>query len=231
MKFEFPLVSGTLIQRYKRFLADIKLEDGSFITAHCPNSGSMMGLKEPGNRVYVWDSKNPKRKLQYTWELVEVDSYLVGINTNRPNYLVKEAIENGVIKELQGYKEIKTEVKYGENSRLDLYLKNDDKECFVEVKNVTLVNNQIARFPDAVTSRGTKHLNELLHIVKSGKRGVVCFIIQRMDTSSFETAAEIDSTFSETLQSVVSKGVEVLAYQAKLSLDGIEITKKLPVYL
>ena len=231
MKFEFPLVPGILIQRYKRFLADIKLDDGSIITAHCPNSGSMMNLKKPGNKVYVWDSKNPKRKLQYTWELVEADGVLVGINTNRPNYLVKEAIENGVIEELQGYKTIKTEVKYGKKSRLDIYLKNDNQECFVEVKNVTLTKKEVACFPDAVTARGAKHLNELLHIVKNGNRGVVCFVIQRMDVTSFEPATEIDPTFSKTLQIVASQGVEVLAYQTKISLNRIEIIKKLPVNL
>ncbi|HDL19586.1 MAG TPA: DNA/RNA nuclease SfsA [Bacteroidetes bacterium] len=228
MKFEKNLIKGKLIKRYKRFLADIQLEDSHVITAHCPNSGSMMGLLDEGNDVYVWQSDNPKRKLKYSWELVQSNGTLVGINTMRPNYLVKEAIEAGVIAELQGYPSLKMEVKYGQKSRLDMLLENSRK-CYVEVKNVTLVKGDIALFPDSVTSRGAKHLDELLHIIREGNRAVVVFVVQREDAVKFVPAIKIDPVFSGKLKDVLSEGVEALAYQAVVSKTEIKIVRKLPV--
>lgn len=230
MKFEKNLVKGKLIKRYKRFLADIRLEDGQVITAHCANSGSMMGLLDEGNDVYIWQSDNPKRKLKYSWELVQTNGTLVGINTMRPNYLVKEAIESGIITELQGYPSLKMEVKYGQKSRLDLLLENHHK-CYVEVKNVTLVEGDIALFPDSVTSRGAKHLDELLHIVREGNRAALVFVVQREDAVKFAPAIKIDPVFSNKLKAVVSEGVEALAYQAAISQTEIKIVKKLPVHI
>ena len=231
MKFSQPLLKGTLIQRYKRFLVDIKLDNGEYITAHCPNSGSMMGCKTPGSIVYVTKNPNPKRKLKYTWELISVNNNLVGINTNHPNKLVKEAIENSNIPELTGYDNIQTEVKFGSNSRLDLLLEGTQGLCYVEIKNVTLAENRTALFPDAVTERGQKHLRELMNVVKQGHRGVIFFVIQREDTNCFSCADDIDPIYGKLLRKAIQKGVQPFAYQAHISLKEILIKKPLPIVL
>ena len=231
MKFENKLEKGILIKRHKRFLAEIQLQDGTEITAFCPNTGSMKGLADPGNNVFVLNSDNPNRKLLYTWELVEVDQVLVGINTSRSNYLVKEAVKNGVFVELQGYSQIKLEIPYGPSSRLDLLLQNEREKCYLEVKNVTLVEKDVALFPDAVTSRGTKHLEHLARIVENGDRAIICFVVQRMDPNSFLPEWQIDPLFSQTLSDVFAKGVEILVYQAQISINEIKIVKRLPFNL
>lgn len=240
MEFSTQLIKGTLVRRHSRFLADIELESGEFITAHTSNTGSMLGCKDPGSTVWLSKSDNVKRKYPYTWEIIEVESALgvtpVGINTMRSNALVKEAIENQVITELQGYQHIKGEVKYGlENSRIDLLLSNSQDNrrvkspCYVEVKNVTLVENQIAYFPDAISARGTKHLRELAEIVRQGGRAVIFYCVQRADVKEFRPAEKIDPEYARQLRESLKIGVEAIAYFANVSEKSIYLEKKLPV--
>jgi len=229
MKFEDKLIYGTLIKRYKRFLSDITLDNGEVVTAHCANSGSMMGLKEPDNRVWLLPATNSKAKLSYKWEVVEVDGIPVGINTSRPNKLVEEAILDGTITELSGYGTLKREQKYGQNSRIDILLsdsQNDQPDCYVEVKNVTLKReDQLAEFPDAVTSRGTKHLNELSDMVGAGFRAVMVYLVQRPDCNSFKIAEDIDPAYAEAFANAQKNGVEILCYSCSLDQDGIYVDK------
>lgn len=227
MKFESSLHKGKLIKRYKRFLADVELENGDIVTAHTANTGSMKGLTEPGNAVYLQYHDNPKRKLKFSWEMVQVGRTWVGINTGLPNKLVKEAIENGTITELQGYSTIKPEVKYGENSRIDLLLSRENEKCYVEVKNVTLVENGQAYFPDSPSVRAQKHLKELETMVKQGHRGVMVFVLQRKDAHTVHPAHEIDPLYGKLIKQVTQNGVEALAYQAQVSKTGIKIHQKL----
>lgn len=228
------LVPATLIKRYKRFLADVKLDSGETLTAHVANPGSMMGLADPGMRVWLSKSDNPKRKLTYSWELLELGGALVGINTGHPNKLVTEAIETNVIKELTGYATIRREVKYGKNSRIDILLENgaDGRACYVEVKNVHLSRQPpLAEFPDSVTARGTKHLVELGDMVDEGHRAVMLFLVQRTDCSRFSLAADIDSTYADTLKAAQKRGVEVLCYGCDITLDEINVTAPLALDL
>ncbi|MDZ7262026.1 MAG: DNA/RNA nuclease SfsA [candidate division KSB1 bacterium] len=229
MKFDQPLIEGTLIQRYKRFLADARLSDGSVVTAHCPNSGSMLSCNLPGSRILLSRSNNPRRKLSYTWELIQVDSVWVGINTNVPNRLVYEALVANQIPELRGYDSIRREVKYGENSRIDLLLEREQDLCFIEVKNVTLVENGVAYFPDAVTQRGTKHLHELMAMVRQGHRAIMFYLIQRKDGRLFKPADSIDPVYGQTLRKAISNGVEILAYQAEVTPWEIRLGQKVRV--
>jgi len=224
-----PLIPGTLVLRYKRFLADVALEDGSTITVHCPNSGSMKGCATPGSRVYISRSSNPDRKYPFTWELVEAEGFWAGINTGLPNYLVREAIENGTARELQGYDTIRPEVAYGERSRIDLLLESPGQRCYVEVKNVTLVEDDRALFPDAVTIRGQKHLNELMRVVREGDRGVIFFTVQRGDGQSVSPADAIDPEYGRLLRLAMRNGVEALAYRAVVTPEEILLTDRLPV--
>jgi sugar fermentation stimulation protein A len=226
-----PLIAGTLIKRYKRFLADVALEDGSLITIHCPNSGSMLGCATPGSRLFLSRSPNPGRKYPHTWELVESDGFWAGINTSLPNRLAAEGIKNGTIGELQGYPTIRSEVPYGENSRIDLLLEGTDGRCFVEVKNVTLVEGRQALFPDAVTIRGQKHLRELMRVVREGDRGVLLFTVQRGDGESVSPADAIDPEYGRLLRLALENGVEVLAYRALVTTEEIRLTERLPVVL
>ncbi|MGE3258998.1 MAG: DNA/RNA nuclease SfsA, partial [Geobacter sp.] len=199
-----PLIPGRLIKRYKRFLADIELADGSLVTAHCPNSGSMLGCNLPGSPVMLSVSPNPNRKLAHTWELVQVDGYWVGLNTMLPNRLAEEAILDGTIAELQGYPRLRREVPYGsERSRIDILLEGDQGRCFVEVKNVTLVEDGRALFPDAVTERGQKHLRELMEVVRNGDRGVILFTVQRGDGAAVAPADAIDPAYGRLLRQAV----------------------------
>jgi sugar fermentation stimulation protein A len=224
MKFNAPLIHGTLIKRYKRFLADVQLESGEVLTAHTANTGSMLGLTDPGNLVYLSFHDNPQRKLKYSWELVQVGNVLVGINTSRPNHLVEEALQNGTIQELQGYQTLNREVRYGKNSRVDILLSNGDTEkCYVEVKNVTLVQDGVAYFPDAVTERGLKHLNELMQMVEQGHRAVMVYVLQRSDGEHFSPADHIDPAYGQALRRAVQQGVEVLVYRAETSLQEIRL--------
>ncbi len=224
-----PLVPGTLIKRYKRFLADVTLEDGSVVTVHCPNSGSMKGCATHGSPVFLSRSANPGRKYPFTWELVESDGFWAGINTALPNRLTREAIENGTIAELRGYDAIRPEVPYGEHSRIDLLLEGRAGRCFVEVKNVTLVEDGRALFPDAVTVRGQKHLNELMRVVREGDRGVIFFTVQRGDGNSVSPADGIDPEYGRLLRLALANGVEALAYRALVTPGEIRLTERLPV--
>ena len=235
MQFPSPLVEGRLIRRYQRFLADVSLVDGSEVTAHCPNTGSMLGCAEPGFPVWLSRSDNPNRKYPYTWELVEVGAGLmVGINTARSNRLVREAVEDGTIKELAGYASLRSEVRFGnEGSRADLLLSADGRRpCFVEVKNVTAaVSGGIALFPDAVTARGTKHLRELASVVAGGGRAVLCFSVQRQDATEVRPADDIDPLYGRTLRQVLEAGVEVVAYRAEVSTKEVCLRQRIPVVL
>ncbi len=227
-----PLITGNLIKRYKRFLADIELETGEKVTAHCPNSGSMKGCAMPGSQVWLSESDNPKRKYKYTWELIKAPQTLIGINTQIPNKLVKQAIENDLIEELSGYKNIKAEVKTSSHTRLDLLLEKEDKKrCYVEIKNCTLVENGVAMFPDAVTTRGQKHLDELEHLVSEGHRGVIFFLVQRMDANSFKPAAMIDKVYAQKLKKVAENGVEIIVRDTMIDTKMITVRNYLPVDL
>jgi len=225
------LYRGVLIKRYKRFLADVQLEDGRTVTAHCPNSGSMKGCALPGSPVWLSLSDNKKRKLAYTWELVEADGCLAGINTALPNLLVREAIENGTVSQLAGYETIRPEVPYGENSRIDLLLDGPAGRCFVEVKNVTLAEGDRALFPDAVTLRGQKHLRELMRVVSEGGRGVIFFTVLRGDARSMSPADLIDPEYGRLLRESCRHGVEALAYQALVTPAEIRLIEQLPIIL
>jgi len=224
-----PLVAGTLVKRYKRFLADVTLEDGSLVTVHCPNSGSMMGCATPGSRVLLSSSSSSTRKYPFGWELVQVDGFWVGINTGLPNRLTRGAIEDGTVVELQGYATIRPEVPYGERSRIDLLLEGSAGRCFVEVKNVTLEESGRALFPDAVTTRGQKHLRELMRVVREGDRGVIFFTVQRGDANSVSPADMIDPEYGRLLRLALENGVEALAYRATVTPEEIRLTERLPV--
>ncbi|WP_226565672.1 DNA/RNA nuclease SfsA [Shewanella chilikensis] len=230
MEFIPPLQSGILIQRYKRFLADVRLDDGTEITLHCPNTGSMKNCLFPGERVWFSFSDNPKRKYAHTWELMQTPGGdLIGVNTGRANALVEEGIQTGVIKELQGYQNLKREVKYGdENSRIDIFLSEGTKaDCYIEVKNTTLLEEGHGYFPDAVTSRGQKHLRELMSVVKSGQRGVLVFLVQHTGIKTVSAARHIDSKYAELLNEAIDTGVEVLAYATSLAPEGFRVESRL----
>ena len=224
MQFSEPLVKARLIKRYKRFLADVELEDGQIITIHTANTGSMNGCAIPDSVVWISNSHNPKRKYLYSWEIsTSEQGQLIGINTGLANKLVKEALELRYIKELTEISDIATEVAYGqEKSRIDLLVtQNDGKKCYIEVKNVTAsFEPGIAAFPDAVTARGTKHLRELEYMVQQGHRGIILFCVQRQDIEAVRAAQEIDPVYAETLQQVRNNGVEVLAYGVTFSANG-----------
>jgi sugar fermentation stimulation protein A len=227
MKFPSPLIRGTLIKRYKRFLADVLLEDGREIVAHCANSGSMLTVCEPGSEVWVSPAANPDRKLQFSWELIRAGRGLVGINTMHPNKLAAEAIADGTIVELQDYATIRREVKYGRNSRIDLLLESPGgPPCFVEVKNVTLARNKgLAEFPDSVTARGAKHLDELIDQVKLGNRAVMLYLAQRADCNNFTACHDIDPAYGKGLIKAVREGVEILAYACRVTTKEIKVVK------
>ncbi len=233
MKYSKPLQRVKLIQRYKRFLADVELPGGSQMTVHTANTGSMLGCSASGNYIWIRDSENEKRKYRYSWEISEADnSTLIGVNTGLANKLVVEAIEQGVITELAGYNGIKTEVPYGESSRIDILLQNHAAslpDCYVEVKNVTAQDDDYAIFPDAVTARGTKHLLELVSMVQAGYRSVIFFCIQRNDVNLFRAAHEIDPKYAETLVYAVEHGVEALAYSVNISPQEIVLHDKISV--
>lgn len=233
MKFDAPLIQGVLIKRYKRFLADITLADGSELTVHCPNTGSMKNCAEPGSTVWLSDSGNPKRKYRHTWEMVSVgDVAVAGINTGRANGLVKEAILSGRIAELAGYDKLRSEVKYGdENSRIDLLLERAGEQCYVEVKSLTLGEGEVGYFPDAVTERGRKHLRELEAMVGQGHRAVLFFCVQHNGVKMAKPADHIDPKYGQALRQAHAAGVEVMAWQCDLSEAEITIARALPVDL
>lgn len=236
MHFLDPLIRGTLVRRYKRFMADVTLDDGTTVTAHCANSGSMLSVNAPGSEVWLSPARNPDRKLRYTWELIRVGGHLVGINTSHPNRLVAEAVGDGTIGELAGYGTLRREVRYGRNSRIDLLLEEPDRPtCFVEVKNVTLRRDDdatgTAEFPDAVTERGTKHLEELARMVGQGARAVMVYLVQRPDCARFTVAADIDPAYAAALETARAAGVETLCYGCRVSETEIRVAAPIPLVL
>ena len=228
MIFREKLVHGTLINRYKRFLANIELDDGTVVVAHCTNSGSMTSCLENGAEVYLTPVSDPKRKTRFTWEMIKINGNWVGINTGNPNRLAFEAISAGTIPGLEGYKNVKREVKYGD-SRFDVFAENESEKCFIEVKNVTLKEGKYALFPDAVTTRGQKHLKTLMEVKAAGIRAVMLYIVQRTDVEIFAPAKEIDPDYAKALKSAVNKGVEVIVMQAKVTPETIVFVKSIPV--
>ncbi len=227
-----PLIRGRLIKRYKRFLADVKIDTGDAVTVHCPNSGSMKGCAIEGAPVWLSTSDNPKRKYPNTWELIQAPETLIGINTMVPNRLVKLAVENNLIEELSGYDSVRAEVKTSEHTRLDLLLQSgEDEKCYVEIKNCTLVEDSVAMFPDAVTTRGQKHLQELEDLVASGHRGVIFYLIQRTDAIKFRPADAIDPVYGEKLRQAVKNGVEIVTRDVVITPEMICIGQKIEVDL
>ena len=235
MQFTTLLVSGTLLRRYQRFLADVRLDTGEIVTAHCPNTGSMLGLKNPGNRVWLSPADNPARKLAWTWEMVTADedsSVRVGIHTGRANALVREALEAGLIPELAGFRECRAEARLGERSRTDWLLGFPDGPCYVEVKSVTAaVREGVGFFPDAVSERAAKHMAELAEVVAKGQRAAVVFCVQRPDVTAVRPADHIDPRFAEALRHAAAKGVTLHALGAELDDEGIRLVRSLPVNL
>ena len=235
MRFSLPLKRGRLLQRYKRFLADVRLDTGETITAACPNTGSMLGLTEPGSTVWLSESDSPTRKYRHTWEMIETDlgkgTSLVGINTGHPNRLVTEAIEARRIRKLAGYRTLRREVKYGTASRIDILLEDGKKgRCYVEIKNMHLMRKAgLAEFPDCVTARGVKHLNELTEMVAQGHRAVMLFLIQRSDAKRFTLASDLDPSYAEAFRQATGAGVEAMAYRCHMSPEEIVLEKPVPI--
>lgn len=234
MIFPEPLIRGTLVRRYKRFMADVVLDGGETVVAHCANSGSMLSLLDPGAEVWLSHAANPARKLRYTWEMIRVGQGLVGINTAHPNALVAEAVAGGLMVELAGYESIRREVKYGVDSRIDLLLEGGGRpRCYVEVKNVTLKRGAgpafAAEFPDAVTARGTKHLRELAAMVDAGHRAAMVYLVQREDCDRLSIAGDIDPGYEQALKVAMAKGVETLCYSCTLGVGSITVDRRLPI--
>jgi sugar fermentation stimulation protein A len=230
MKFKERLLQGTFKKRYKRFFVDIKYNN-RIITAHCPNSGSMMGLMDEGNNVWFSIADNPSRKLKYTLEIIEIEKNLVGINTFLSNKIVLEALKNKQIKSLIKFNNIKTEVKFSDHTRFDFLISNKTEKCFLEIKNVTLVRKKkIAEFPDAITSRGTKHLNDLCAAKKKGFQSYILFLIQREDCDSFKIAEDIDKKYKIAFDEALKSGVQILCYDCKLSDEDIKLNQKIKLF-
>jgi sugar fermentation stimulation protein A len=235
MRFPNPLIRGALIQRYKRFLADVRLDDGRTITATCPNTGSMMGLTEPGSIVWLSESDSPTRKYRFTWEMVEVDlgrgPTLVGINTQHPNRLVAEAVSARRVRALAGYPSFRREVRYGVNSRIDILLECATKGlCYVEIKNVHLSRRHgLAEFPDSVTERGTKHLVEMSAMVREGHRAVMVFLVQRNDAKKLAFARDVDHGYGAAFDAAIAAGVEAIALRCRLSTEEIFVERPIPI--
>lgn len=232
MRITLPTVEGKFVRRYKRFFAEVELDDGSVVTAHCPNTGSLIGCLEPGSRAVLRDSQDELRKLRYTFQAIRVGRTLVNVDTSLPNAAVFHAIERGAIPELAGYDEARREVVYGKNSRIDVLLTRKSGElCYVEIKNTTYAIGDSAAFPDAVTERGLKHLGELTRMRKRGHRAVQFFFVSRDDVDSFRPADEVDPEYARALRKAARAGVEVLAYSNRVRRDSIELARKLEVVL
>jgi sugar fermentation stimulation protein A len=230
MRFEKKLIRGKLIKRYKRFLADIELENGDVVVAHCTNSGSMKSCIEEGAPVYLTYHDDPKRKTKYTWEMIFINNHWIGINTSVPNLLVFEAVRDKNIPQLNMYTYVKREVKYAD-SRFDVLAENNHEKCFIEIKNVTLRSNNKATFPDAVTTRGLKHLKTLIEVKKAGIRAVMFYVIQRQDIELFAPAKDIDPNYAKGLKEAFEYGVEIIPYMAEVTPEGIELIKEVPFEL
>ena len=238
MKFTFPLTHGRLVRRYKRFLADVRLDNGSEVLAHCTNSGSMKSCLEENAEVWLSPADDPKRKTQFTWEMIMIEGDWVGINTSNPNALAYEWLSLGLVPGLEGFTALRREVKW-EDSRFDLYGvmagsgsgAGPERECFIEVKNVSMKEGDRALFPDSVTERGRKHLNTLIRVKKAGMRAVMLYVVQRMDVRIFSPARDIDPAYGKALDKAIRNGVEVFVVQARVTPEGIEYHKTLPAVM
>tara|TARA_B110000285_G_scaffold58571_1_gene67045 strand:+ start:522 stop:1223 length:702 start_codon:yes stop_codon:yes gene_type:complete len=231
MNFENKLIQGMFVKRYKRFFVDIKVKN-KIVTAHCPNSGSMMGLLNQNNKVWITEALNKKRKLKYTLQIIEDDRSLVGVNTHFTNKIVNEALQKNLIKEFNKKIKIKSEQTFGENTRFDFFLEDKNNKFFLEVKSVTLQREtNIAEFPDSVTSRGTKHLNELINATKKGFKAYLLFVIQRNNCSKFKIAKDIDPVYSKTLIKAVKNNVKIISYDCKFSPKGIILNNKIKFHI
>lgn len=230
MDFPQPLARGVLVSRYKRFFADVVLDDGTEVTAHCPNPGAMLGLNTPGLPAWLSKSDDPKRKLAHTLELVEVDGGLVGINTLHPNRIVAEALAAEAIPEVAGYATHRREVKYGANSRVDFLLEHPERApCWLEVKNCHLMRTPgLAEFPDCVAARSLKHLQELTAMVETGQRAVMLFVVQRTDCDIFAACADLDPAYAAGLTAAAASGVEVFAYRCAISASRVTLGDRIP---
>ncbi|HIF59988.1 MAG TPA: DNA/RNA nuclease SfsA [Rhodospirillales bacterium] len=236
MKFSDPLVRGKLIKRYKRFLVDIELESGKVVVAHCANPGSMMNLLLPDAEVWLSLASNPNRKLKYTWEMIRYEDTLIGLNTSLPNKIVEDAIQQDLVVEFTEYDSLKREVKYGENSRIDILLQSSNlPDCYLEVKSVTLKRpgngNNLAEFPDSVTVRGTKHLHELSGQVANGNRAAMFYLVQREDCNRLSIAGDIDPNYANAFIAARKAGVEMLCYGCSISPEAIKIRRKLEIVI
>ncbi len=231
MNFESPLIAGVLIKRYKRFFVDIKIKD-KIVTAHCPNTGSMMGLLSKNNKVWITKSKNTNRKLKYTLQIIEIGGKRIGVNTHFTNKIVKEALENNIIKNFKKDSIIEPEKRFGKKTRFDFFINEKNTKSFIEVKNVTLSRtNGIAEFPDAVTERGLKHLQELILATKKGYKSYIFYLIQREDCKSFTIARDIDPSYFKLLTNSIKKNVKVLCYDCKFYSKGIKLNKRINFFL
>lgn len=234
MRFQTPLIPATLIQRYKRFLADVELEDGTVVTAHCPNPGGMLGLKEPGLRVWLEPNNDPKKKLKYGWRVADLGNGIwTGIDTAIPNRVVKEALLGKQIPELSAYDTVKPEQKYGKASRIDFLLLQDElPDCYVEVKNVHLLReDDWAEFPDSVTARGAKHLGELADMAELGHRAVMLYLVQHTGCARFKLAEDLDPKYTHAYHDARTRGVEMLCYACSVSIDEIKLSHPLPIHV
>jgi len=232
VRFPTPLLPGVFLRRYKRFFADIALDSGETVTAHTPNTGTLRTCNDPGALAYVSESDNPRRKLRYTWELVQSGAGLAGVNTSLANALAEEAVRAGRIPALRGYASLRREVRYGGNSRVDLLLEDGARPpCYVEVKNVSMGRAGVAAFPDAVSARAARHMAALAGEVRAGNRAAVLFVVQRMDCARLEPADDIDPAYGRALREAAAAGVEVLAWQAEVSPAAIDLVAPLPVRL
>lgn len=231
MRFPTPLLPGRLLRRYQRFLADVRLDTGEIVTAHCANPGSMKGLLREGARVLLSVSDDPKRKLRHSWELVRVGRHWACVNTAQPNRIVAEALAKGRIPELAGYDTIRPEAPMGERRRVDFLLSGAEGRCWVEVKNVTLADGSVARFPDSVTARGTAHLEELMERKRAGDRAAMLYVVNRGDCDRCGPAADIDPVYAGTLARAVAAGVETLAYRTRVGPAGVTLSHRVPFAL
>ncbi len=230
-RYPHPLIEGRLVKRYKRFLADVTLPDGAALTVHCPNPGAMTSCSDPGSRVRISDSRNPKRKLRYTLEQVCMGRSWVCVNTQIPNAAVEQAIRRGALPQLTGYSSVRREVADGAGSRFDLLLEDEDRRCWIEVKNTSLRVGREARFPDAVTERGRKHLHALVERVKAGDRAVQLFVVSRGDVRFFRPAWEVDPDYARSLRAASDAGVELLPVRARVTARGITLHDLMPYAL
>ena len=229
MNFKNKLIPGLFIKRYKRFFVDVRINN-QIITAHCPNTGSMYGLLNKDNRVWLSESDNPKRKLKFTLEIIEVGKSKVGINTHLTNKIVLDALKNNIINDFKNISKIKTEIKFGENTRFDFLLESKKDKTFVEVKNVTLSRKMgVAEFPDAVTTRGLKHINELIKASKKNYKIYILYLIQRDDCETFSVASDIDPNYANALKEAVKKKLNIISYDCKFSSKGIKLNKKIKI--